>query len=50
MQFFFALGILVAVCSVYLLHQFWSRSLSVDDAPEADGAATDVEPRTLKAA
>lgn len=52
MQFFLTLGILVVVCSVYLLHQFWSRSLSTDDERQAAGEMTDpeAEPRTLKAA
>ncbi len=52
MPFFLALGILIAACSVYLLHQFWSRSFSTDDAPQAGAASTDSEAqqRTLKAA
>jgi hypothetical protein len=52
MQFFLALGILIAACSVYLLHQFWSSSLSTDDAPLADAAFadSDAQKRTPKAA
>lgn len=52
MQFFIALGILVAASSAYLLHQFWSRSLSLDDAPPPDVASadTDAPPGRLKAA
>ena len=52
MQFFIALGILVVASSAYLLHQFWNRSLSIDDVPQADAASadSDAQPRTLKAA
>ena len=57
MQFFIALGILVAASSAYLLQQFWSRSLSIDDAPPPDVASSDAgapdaeaPPRRLKAA
>ncbi len=52
MQFFIALGILVVASSAYLLHQFWSRTLSIDDVPQADAATADADPqpRPLKAA
>jgi hypothetical protein len=53
MQFFLALGILIAASSAYLLHQFWSRSLSsTDDAPPSDSGSLDSEPQPsrLKAA
>jgi hypothetical protein len=51
MQFFIALAILVAGSSAYLLHQYWTRSLSVDDATRTDAAAdADVQPSRLKAA
>jgi len=52
MQFFIALSILVVASSAYLLHQFWSRSLSIDDAPRADAAPVDANepPSRLKAA
>ncbi len=51
MQFFIALGILVIASSAYLLHQFWSRTLSADEAPQADATASDdAPPSRLKAA
>ena len=52
MQLFIALSILVVASSAYLLHQFWSRSLSNDDAPRADVSAVDASdpPSRLKAA
>jgi len=51
MQFFIALGILTLASSAYLLHQFWSRTLSADDAPQIDaGAADEAQPSQLKAA
>jgi hypothetical protein len=52
MQFFIALGILVAASSVYLLREFWSRRLSIDDAPPTEAASfdTDAPPGRLKAA
>ena len=53
MQFFIALGILVVASSAYLLHQFWSRSLSsIDDAGATDAVHTDADdqPSRLKAA
>ncbi len=31
MQFFIALGLLTALSTAYLLHQFWSRSLECDE-------------------
>jgi len=53
MQFFIALGILVVASSAYLLHQFWSRSLSPIDGAGANDAghtAADEQPTHLKAA
>ena len=53
MQFFIALGILVIASSAYLLHQFWSRSLSSnDDAGATDAVHADADelPSRLKAA
>jgi hypothetical protein len=53
MQFFIALGILVVASSAYLLHQFWSRSLSsIDEAGANDAGHTeaDAQPTSLKAA
>ena len=53
MQFFIALGILVVASSAYLLHQFWSRSLSsIGDAGATDAVHTDADdqPSRLKAA
>lgn len=52
MQFFIALSVLVVASSAYLLHQFWSRSLSSDTAPPADNAVVEVSdpPSRLKAA
>ena len=53
MQFFIALGILVVASSAYLVHQFWSRSLSsIDDAGATDAAHSDADerPSRLKAA
>ncbi len=53
MQFFIALAILIGASSAYLLHQFWSRSLSgADDAPAAStgSADSDAQPSRLKAA
>jgi hypothetical protein len=52
MQFFIALGILVAASSAYLVREFWSRSLSIDDAPPPDVASADADatPGRLKAA
>jgi hypothetical protein len=53
MQFFITLGILIGASGAYLLHQFWSRSLSgMDDAPAVSSGSADVEPQPsrLKAA
>ena len=52
MQFFIALTALIAGSSAYLLHQFWSRSLSSAEDAQAAGTATDEEsqPNHLKAA
>ena len=53
MQFFIALAVLIAAASAYLLHQFWSRSLSgADDMPlmAATGADDETAPSRLKAA
>ena len=53
MQFFIALGILIAASSAYLLHQFWNRSLSSsDDAAASESGSLDGEPQPsrLKAA
>ncbi len=51
MQFFIALGILVVTSSAYLVHQFWSRTLSSDDARQIDAASIeDAPPNQLKAA
>jgi hypothetical protein len=52
MQFFIALSILIVASSAYLLHQFWSRALSADDARHADASAAEdaPPPNRLKAA
>ncbi len=54
MQFFIALGILVAASTAYLVREFWSRSLSIDDAPPPDVSSADADadatPGRLKAA
>jgi hypothetical protein len=51
MQFFIALGILVVASSAYLVHQFWSRTLSSEDVLRIDAAsADDAPPNQLKAA
>ncbi len=51
MQFFIALGILVVASSAYLVHQFWSRTLTSDDVREIDATPTDETlPSHLKAA
>jgi uncharacterized protein YfiM (DUF2279 family) len=55
MQFFIALAVLIAASTAYLLHQYWSRSLSgADDAsaPAAGTGGVDSEPQPsrLKAA
>ena len=53
MQFFIALSVLAVASSAYLLHQFWTRSLTSDAAhPTVDDAASDESdaPNRLKAA
>ena len=53
MQFFIALAILIAASSAYLLHQFWSRSLSATEDAQAAGVPTaddQSQPGRLKAA
>ena len=53
MHFFVALAILIAASSAYLLHQFWSRSLSAkEEAPARGAIAADErsQPNRLKAA
>ena len=51
MQFFIALGIMVVASSAYLVHQFWSRTLSSDGAQRIDATVTDeTPPSQLKAA
>ncbi|MEX2247143.1 MAG: hypothetical protein WEC75_10700 [Dehalococcoidia bacterium] len=50
MPFFVAVALIATLSSLYLIHQFWTRSLAPDEpaetaAPEAEASAT-----TLKAA
>jgi hypothetical protein len=53
MQFFIALGIMVALASAHLLHQYWSRALAAPE-PSAEPGRVDVadapETEKLKAA
>ena len=51
MQFFIALSLLVAISGVYLLHQFWTRSLeSTQELPAMPRPPVPAESEHLKAA